>query len=358
MLEAFRIPIESQVTVFSGTSNQAALISPRNPRALYFNDSVLVGWVRGSDTLEVASVDPTQGVILYSLAQKQADRPAFRRDDGTCLTCHLTWDTLGVPGLVVMSVFTIPDDKYSYASGSFADHRSSFTERWGGWDVTGRTGAISHLGNDIDLARKNRRPTAEHKLDSLAGLFDARGFISPHSDVVALMTLEHQATMTNLITRTGWEARVSAQTRAVAPAPPRARSGVDRVRDAATELVDYMLFVDEAPLDGPIAGSSQFAQKFTSEGPRDKRGRSLRQFDLEHRLMRYPCSYLIYSDAFEQMPRLAKDAVYERMWRVLSGQEQAAPYNRFSRDDRRAVVDILLETKPGLPDYFKGEFVR
>ena len=140
VLDALRIPIESQVTVFSGTSNQAALINPRNPRALYFNDSVAVGWVRGSDTLEVASVDPTQGVILYSLSQKQAERPAFRRDDETCLTCHLTWDTLGVPGLVVMSIFSVPadNDKYSYASGSFADHRSSFGERWGGWYVTGQ----------------------------------------------------------------------------------------------------------------------------------------------------------------------------------------------------------------------------
>ena len=267
VLDALRVPVESQVTVFSGTSNQAALINPRNPRALYFNDSVAVGWVRGSDTLEVASVDPTQGVILYSLAQKQVERPAFRRDDATCLTCHLTWDTLGVPGLVVMSVFTIPadNDKYSYASGSFADHRSSFGERWGGWYVTGRTGTISHLGNDTDLAQKNRRPSAAHKLDSLAGLFEPRGFLSLHSDVVALMTLEHQSTMTNLITRTGWEARVSTPARTVAPAPPGARSGVDRVRDAATELVDYMLFVDEAPLVGPVTGSSQFAQKFASE---------------------------------------------------------------------------------------------
>jgi hypothetical protein len=259
-----------------------------------------------------------------------------------------------------MSTFSIPadSDKYSYASGAFSDHRSSFTERWGGWYVTGKTGALSHLGNDTDLAKKNRRPSAAHKLDSLSGLFDARGFLTPHSDVVALMTLEHQATMTNLITRTGWEARVSAQPRAVAPAAPGARPAVDRVRDAAVELVDYLLFVDEAPLVAPVAGSSQFAQKFAADGPRDTRGRSLRQFDLEHRLMRYPCSYLIYSDAFEQMPRLARDAVYERMWRVLSGQEQAAPYDKFSRDDRRAVVDILLETKPDLPEFFKGEFAR
>ena len=210
--------------MFSGTSNQAALINPRNPRALYFNDSVAVGWVRGSDTLEVAAVDPTQGVILYSLAQKQAERPAFRRDDAYLsdvspdvghARCARTGrdERLHHPGrpiLVHIGIFRRSSQLVHRALGRLVHHRP--------------TGAISHLGNDIDLARKNRRPTAAHKLDSLTGLFDSRGFISPHSDVVALMTLEHQATMTDLITRTGWEARVSAQTRAVAPATPWARA--------------------------------------------------------------------------------------------------------------------------------------
>jgi hypothetical protein len=370
VLDALRIPVESQVTVFSATSNQAALINPRNPRALYFNDSVAVGWVRGSDELEVASVDPARGVILYSLEQKQTERPAFKRDDETCLTCHLTWDTLGVPGLVVMSVFTVPapDDKYSYASGQFADQRTSFPERWGGWYVTGKTGAVSHLGNDTNLAQKNRKPSNAHKLDSLAGLFDPRGFLSPHSDVVALMTLEHQATMTNLITRTGWEARISAQPptvtppqppgtlpRAMSSTSPAPQSGAERVRDAATELVDYLLFVDEAPLADRIQGSSAFTRRFAAMGARDAKGRSLHELDLTRRLLKYPCSYEIYSDAFDALPPAAKAPIYRRMWQVLSGEERGDRYrSALSLVDRRAIVEILKDTKRDLPAYFQS----
>ncbi len=364
VLAALRVPLESQVVVFSGTSSQAALINARNPRALYFNDAVAVGWVRGSDTLEIAAIDPAQGAVFYTLDQRPADRPALRRNDQACLLCHLTGDTRGVPGLVVMSVFSVPDekDKYSYASGTFSDHRSSFTERWGGWYVTGTLPQVRHLGNDTNMSVPNRRASAARSLQSLSGLFDLRGFVSPHSDVAALMVLEHQATMSNLITRTGWEARVADQAttqRTPLPSAPAGPSAsADQVRDAAIELVDYMLFVDEAPFAGTIAGSSAFAQTFAAQGPRDRKGRSLRQLDLTHRLMRYPCSYLIYSSAFEAMPPLAKKAVYERLWSVLSGQETATPYARLSREDRTAIVEILLDTKEGLPEAFHGSIAR
>ena len=135
---------------------------------------------------------------------------------------------------------------------------------------------------------------------------------------------------------------------------PGGRGGItDRVRDAAGQLVDYLLFVDEAPLAGRIQGSSGFAEKFSAQGPRDSQGRSLRQFDLERRLMRYPCSYMIYAEAFDALPPVAKDTIYERMWQVLSGQEKQAPYTRLSLADRQAIVEILRETKKGLPDYFQ-----
>ncbi len=224
----------------------------------------------------------------------------------------------------------------------------------------GRRLACRHLGNDTNLAQRDRRP-AVRPLASLTGQFDLRGWLAPHSDVVALMVLEHQATMSNLITRTGWEARVAGQAAAPREPPPPAagaKPSPDRVRDAAVELVDYMLFVDEAPFAGTIDGSSNFARTFSEWGPRDRQGRSLRQLDLRNRLMRYPCSYLIYSDAFDAMPPLAKAAVYERMWHVLSGQEQAAPYDRLTRDDRKAVAEILVETKDGLPEFFKGSITR
>lgn len=343
-LEALRVPVESQVIVFTQTSKQAELISPKNPRALYFNDTTAVGWVRGADHLELTAVDPVIGAIFYLLEQRPADRPPITREDAECLACHQTWDTLGVPGWTFMSTFSLPQDKYSYASGSFSDHRAAFSDRWGGWFVTGATGNIRHLGNDTVLAPRRGPAPRPRVLPSLDGLFEPRGFLSLHSDVAALMVLEHQVTMMNLITRTGWEARV-------APADPK-------VREAATELVDYLLFVDEAPLPSPVTGSTPFAQHFSSQGPRDGQGRSLRQLDLQERLLRYPCSYMIYSDAFEAMPAAAKAAVYERLWAVLSGQVTDEVYRRVSKTDRVAIAEILRDTKPALPEYFNAAAIR
>jgi len=359
VLDALHIPRELQVVVFSGTSKQAERISPKNPRALYFNESTAVGWVRGADELEIMGVDPERGAVFYTLDQRATDRPAFRRDDASCLMCHLTWDTRGVPGLVVMSVFSIPNDPYGYASGSYSDQRTPFSERWGGWFVTAPAATIRHLGNDIDLARANRQPTARWSTE-LGDPVDARTLLTPRSEAVALMVLEHQATMTNLITRTGWEARVAAADRAV-PAGrggDRTRPATDRMADAVTELVDYLLFVDESPLTGSLTVSSELATAFAAAGPRDHRGRSLREFDLRSRLMRYPCSYLIYADAFDQMPQLARDAVYERLWKILSGDLRERPYDRLSRDDRLAIVEILKDTKKGLPPVFDAAAVR
>jgi hypothetical protein len=159
--------------------------------------------------------------------------------------------------------------------------------------------------------------------------------------------------MTNMLTRLGWEARVA---EAAGDTPSSAGQDPDvpeRVRAAARAAVDYMLFVDEAPLAGPVVGTSGFAQSFSSQGPHDAKGRSLRQLDLEKRLMRYPCSYMIYSPAFDALPAMAKRAVYERMWRILSGVEAGKKYTRLSAADRRAVVEILRDTKRDLPAYFR-----
>jgi hypothetical protein len=138
--------------------------------------------------------------------------------------------------------------------------------------------------------------------------FNTDAYLSPYSDIVALMVFEHQTRMMNLI----------------------ARAATDR--GVINELVDSLLFVDESRLTGKITGSSGFAEKFAALGP-------LRQFDLDHRLMRYPCSYMIYADAFDALPTDTKDAIYRRMWQVLQG-----------KDNGQAVMEILRATKKDLPD--------
>lgn len=349
VLNALNVPIESQIVVFSKTSLQQRIISPTNPRTLYFNDSVAVGWVPGEPFVELAADDPQQGAIFYTLEQSPSVSPKFIRRDG-CLQCHEDYATLGVPGMLVRSVFAAPDGTAIRPLGEFVtDHRSAFAQRWGGWYVTGKTGTLPHLGN-LTFANGDEAERASKgaDLDSLERKFKTSSYLSPYSDIVALLVFNHQMRMINLLTRVGWEVRFAAfGENAGKPAEQSAL-----LRDAAHEIADYMLFVDEAPLGGRIQGTSGFTEKFSSQGPRDTRGRSLRQFDLERRLMRYPCSYMIYSPAFDGLPGEARAAIYRRLWEILSGEEHAPKYARLSAGDRRAVVEILRETKPGLPDYF------
>jgi hypothetical protein len=316
-----------------------------NPRAIYFNDTVAVGWVRGAETLEVAELDARQGVIFYSLPQSRQAAPQFKRSDD-CLACHLSWDTLGVPGLMVGSMFPLPDDPNAYANGFNTVQGSPFEQRWGGWWVTGSTGGARHMGNvpvmPPDAKKKIPSPTAP--LASLKGLFDLTSYPTPYSDVVAQLVLAHQARMTNMITRVGWEARVAAS----APSA----DATARVREAAADLVDYMLFIDEASLGSGVSSMAGFAEAFSARGPRDSQGRSLRDFDLKRRLFRYPCSYMIYSVAFEALPALARDAVYARLVTVLSGKDSHARYKVLSAADRRNIAQILHETKKDLPPAF------
>jgi len=346
LLDSLDIPIESQMVVFSKTSLQMHLISPQHPRTIFFNDRVAVAWVPREPFIEIATEDPQQGVIFYTLDQKSADRPAFVRHD-ECLVCHESYSTLGVPGMQIRSVFTAPDGRQMRQFGDYtSDHRSPFEERWGGWYVTGKQVPTHHLGNAMVTGPDTGEPSnGNPPMGSIQVDLDAGSYLSPHSDIVALMVFDHQVQMINLLTRVGWETRFALYDHRDLTA--------HLVQDGSKELVDYLLFIDETPLRGKVQGSSGFAEKFAARGPKDRKGRSLRDFDLEQRLMRYPCSYMIYSEAFDNLPVEAKEAIYKRMWQILSGQETDRKYARLSLPDRQAIVEILRDTKPGLPNYFQ-----
>jgi len=341
LLKALDVPVSSQVLVFSKTSFQAPRIGPSNPRSIFFNDTVSVGWVRTGPVLELVAQDPNEGAIFYTLSQDTTATPQIERND-TCIMCHVADATHNVPGMLVGSVFPGADGTTLYGPAYTTDHRSPFELRWGGWFVTGTHQAARHMGNAIatdpsDLASMIT-PATVH-VTNLDGRFNMDGYLSRHSDIVALLVLEHQAQMLNLITRVGWESRVGAD----AGRP---------LEQAAAELVDYMLFVDEAPLPGPITGPTAFASSFSTRGPRDQRGRSLYELDLGRRLLKYPCSYEIYSEPFDALPPTAKAAVYQRLWEVLSGRDTAKRYSVLSASDRAAIIDILRETKKDLPAYW------
>jgi hypothetical protein len=340
VLAALAIPVESQVLVFSETSFQARLISPANPRAIYFTDQAAVAWVRGGPVLEVAAQDPEQGTVFYTLAQSPSETPRFVRNDN-CLSCHLSWETLAVPGPFVLTVFPRASTE-DYANGFHVDHRTPFEDRWGGWYVTGRQVPRS-LGNTrlIQPGVSSASPARVAAPTTLDGRFDLDGYLTPYSDVAALMVLEHQTRATNLMTRAGWEFRVA---RAVASHSSGSPPLGGRVEEAVAELVDYLLFVDEPRLTAPVVGSSGFAVRFAAVGPRDRQGRSLRDLQLETRLMRYPLSYMVYSAQFAALPQDVQVAVRRRLDQVLTGRTSAPKYSHLTAADRQAIREILAET--------------
>ncbi len=301
LLAALRVPVESQISVFSKTSIQAMRIEPANPRVLYFNDSVVVGWVRGG-FIELAALDPGQGIRYYTIQQHANERLENRRD---CMRCHTSGAVL-LRSVTASTTGVASDEKD-------VDDRTPFSRLWGGWFVTGKSVPAGHLGNAVVAPTGTKAGRQE-----IAPVFDARFSLTGSSDVAALMVFAHQMRAWNLLARP----------------------------ESAEELADHLVFADEAPLPGAIEGGSAFAEKFASAGPRDAEARSLRDFGGQGRLMRYPCSYMIYSEAFDALPEGTKAAAYRRMWQVLG--------ERSTADEREAVVEILRETKNGLPEFLRA----
>ena len=355
-LDALGIDASSQVLVYSGTSLQASHISEQNPRAIYFNDDAAVAWIRGAPLLEFAAQDPALGTVFYQLAQTESAAPRAARME-TCLSCHLSWDTRAVPGVFVLTTFPRKSENH-YADGGVSDHREPLARRYGGWYVTGDAVPPRHMGNQplifpgATSPDLTPAPTPRATLAGSGLVRDIDQFLRPTSDIVALVVLEHQLHAMNLMTRTAWEHRLVAGAGAEAPVGPADRPALTpRVQEAVAELADYLLFVDEVPL-GVIKGNSGFAEWFQAQGPRTPSGRSLRELKLDGRIMRYPLSYTIYSRAFRGLPPAVRQAVYLRLWDVLSAAVPARKYGHLSAADRTAILDILRQTVSDLPAVF------
>lgn len=340
VLEALDVPAASQILLFSKTGVQQNLTSPQNPRAFYFNDRVVVGHVPGATFLEVAVHDEAGGARFYSVAQDRAGAPVFTAERD-CLRCHISANTLEVPGFIARSMFTGGDGRPHPQFGSFlVDHRRDYAERWGGWLVTGAPDTLRHLGNTI-VTSPDRAPAASaSEVPTLEGRVPTERYLSPYSDVTALAVFDHQMHAMNLLTRLAWQTRVAGPV-------TDATTSQGPLADLIQETADYLLFVDEAPLDGPIAGGSGFAEAFTARGPNDRRGRSLREFDRQTRLFRYPVSYLIYSPAVTSLPAPVRTALFARMRDVLDGRVGEPRYQRLSAELRSAALEILSETHDG-----------
>lgn len=339
LLAALEIDVASQTLVYSQTSLQSRLIGPRTPRAIYFNDDVYVAFVQ-QGPIEIASLDPDLGPVFYLLEQNAAAAPAFTAELGKCLSCHDSYSLTGggVPRFIVGSGYTGTTGMLvSHEGWILISDRTPLKSRWGGWYVTGQHGDQVHLGNmviktlyDLDRLEELRNGN----LDTLDGLFDVEPYPTDKSDIVALLVLQHQADVQNLITRLSYDARTPADDRA------------ELVAETVERLLRMMLFVDAVEYTSPIAGERQFVEQFAARAVRDQQGRSLRDFDLTRRLFRYPLSYLVHSDAFDALPADAKQAFYRRLHEVLAGADTSADFAHLDAEDRRAIDAILRATKP------------
>ncbi len=367
LLAALDISPESQMLVFSQTSFQLRKISPQQPRALYFNDDTYIGWVQQGDVIEVATTDAKLGCVFYTLDLEPQDSPKFKRDQGNCLTCHISSRTQGVPGLMVRSVFPSKSGVPLYGAGTFdTDQASPFEQRWGGWYVSGTHGAQRHMGNVICQARDRAeldREAGANRAD-LKDIVNTEPYLTAHSDIAALMVHEHQTQMHNMITLANYEYTMATHydklmNEAMKRDPSyESESTVRRIDAACDKLLRQLLFCNEFKLTAPIKGSSKFTESFAAQGPFDETGRGLRQFDLNTRIFKYPCSYLIYSPFFDQLPAALRFRVYTKLAEILSpdspqskeltGTKKTPPdgFAHLSLTDRVAIREILVATKP------------
>jgi hypothetical protein len=346
LLEHFDIPASSQGLVFSKTSLQRMQITPANPRAIYFNDDVYIGYIPGSAKLELSTVDPKLGGTFYHLEQEKVRRPQFVLGND-CLNCHASPRTMGVPGHLVRSIATDETGELdNLGEVNFITHRSPLADRWAGWYVTGRHGDQAHRGNLIgraDFEKAAKEPNWRGNLDDLSPFFDTSKFPVPGSDIVALSVLTHQTHMHNYITRLNYETR-------------QMMKWYGHIRYLTPQIrafLRYLLLTEEATLTAPLQGNPDFVKHFEARGPRDGRGRSLRDLDLQTRLFKHPCSFLIYSEAFDNLPDIMRAEIYRRLHDILTGKDTSGEFAGLAAADRQAILEILLETKPGLPEEWR-----
>jgi len=357
LLKALQIDVSTQTLVFSKTSLQVDWINAATPRAIYFNDDTFVAWVQGSGLLEMVTMDSALGPVFYTLDNHGVAAPSFDREVLRCLACHDKFSLAG-GGVPLFLVASSPVDVNGMLLGGEVpipvSDETPIEQRWAGWYVTGESEHQSHLGNILVHSEKefpHGGHFAAHNETSLEGLLDTTPYPSAKSDVVALLVLEHEVTVYNLITRFNFKSRSLLARDSSADLSKSSLDGLppktqEAIRHMGEPVVQALLFTNAAPIAGKVASSSGFDTWFQSLGPRDAQGRSLRDLQLHGRLFKYPLSYLVYSEAFDALPDCARQFIYQRLADILSGRDQTDAFAHLSTQDRLAVAQILTATKP------------
>lgn len=346
LLTLLNIDDSSQLLVFSKTARKSRFVTPETPRALYFNDEIYVGYIPDTNTLEIASMDPNLGPVFFDIPQDVETTMELSRQTSRCLRCHDTMSNTGGGTPRFMMSSRLVD-----TNGEIASHEVSvimqdstpLKQRWGGWYVTGLHGEQETMGNlmfegqvtsvsEIDLLANG------NKID-LSEWVNTSPYLTEHSDIVALLVIQHQIEVQNTMTKAAWDYRqLLAEEGAVS---------AEKVAELALPLLDALLMKNEAPLGDEIQGFSGFTEYFQNLGPFDDNMRSLRDLDLKQRVFKYPLSYLIYTDAFAALPEALHSYLVETIYEVLSTEEDNPDYAYMDAETRTAILEIINATAPG-----------
>lgn len=341
LLQALGIPPTSQMLVFSTTSLQLSLISPANPRALYFNEDIYLGYVpRGR--IEIVSLDPELGGIFYICDIPNESRPFRAERSDRCMNCHASDDTREVPGLVVKSVIPGPGggSLTAYRIGE-TGHSVPFAERFGGWHVTGRHGITNHWGNLTGRLAAGELTTISNPPGAR---FDFEKYPAATSDILAQLLHEHQAGFVNRVVEASYRARTALHASNGQLTPAQSAE----LDEQATIVTRYLLFADEAPLPpSGVEGDPAYKADFLRTRRPTKSGLFLKDLDLRTRLFKHRCSYMIYSPVFTGLPSPMKERIYRRLAAALNSTDKA--YDYLPKPEKQAIRQILTATLPEFP---------
>ncbi len=346
LLTLLNIDDSSQLLVFSKTARKSRFVTPETPRALYFNDEVYVGYIPDTNTLEIASMDPNLGPVFFDIPQDVESELELSRQTSRCLRCHDTMSNTGRGTPRFMTSSRLVD-----SNGEIASHEVSvimqdstpLNRRWGGWYVTGLHGEQETMGNlmfegratsvsEIDLQANGNKA-------DLTEWVDTSPYLTGHSDIVALLVIQHQIEVQNTMTKASWDYRQLLTEEGTV--------STEKIAELALPVLEALFMKNEAPLMDQIQGLSGYTEYFQNLGPFDNSMRSLRDLDLKQRVFKYPLSYLIYSDAFAALPEALHSYLTDSMYQVLSADEDHVNYAHLDAATRAAILEIVEATAPG-----------
>ena len=356
-LKELQLHEDTQILVFSKTSLQRRAVSYSNPRAIYFNESVYLGWMPNG-RIEIASFDPELGPIFY-FQRRLADKssPLLTRTR-SCLGCHAGDATNFLPGSLGRSVYPDRSGRSLLSLDEYrrSGHHIPLADRYGGWFVSGNHGSMRHMGNAI-ATREGGKVTIDREqfanLEKLDQFFKTGAYPAPGSDIAALLVFDHQVTMHHRIVEASYRARQSIFDSKLDPRETNVSKlakgrSLEEFIEGRDKVIDYMLFREEVAIP-KVSCAPGFRRAFTANRLPDREKRSLKDLRLDGRIFENRCSYMIYSPSFEHLPPMMKGAIYNRLHEILTAKKPVDGFEHLGQDERQRILEILRDTKKDLP---------